>query len=93
MDTVRLPRHLHRRQILFWDAEQFMVSMFALILGILTEAIFTSLTLGLILVLIMRRFQHQLPDGYLLHLLWWHGLLPMSYRTTPNPFERRVLPL
>ena len=32
------------------------------------------------------------PDGFILHAIYWGGLLPTKAKTIPNPFIRSYLP-
>jgi conjugal transfer pilus assembly protein TraL len=38
------------------------------------------------------RYRKIRPDGFVLHALYWAGLLPLAGSTCPNPFIRRFLP-
>jgi conjugal transfer pilus assembly protein TraL len=39
-----------------------------------------------------RRFRDGRPDGFILHAIYWVGLLPTKAKTIPNPFIRSYLP-
>jgi conjugal transfer pilus assembly protein TraL len=38
------------------------------------------------------RFEHGVPDGHVLHWLYWVGLWPTRGRTMRNPYRRLLLP-
>ncbi|TOF20049.1 conjugal transfer protein TraL, partial [Vibrio parahaemolyticus] len=48
--------------------------------------------LGLVTTKLYRRFRDGRPDGFILHAIYWAGLLPTKAKTIPNPFIRSYLP-
>ena len=55
-------------------------------------AILVLCLLGLVTTKLYRRFRDGRPDGFILHAIYWVGLLPTKAKTIPNPFIRSYLP-
>lgn len=78
--------------LLLWRVDDLAPIVLMLIVGILADRLLMFLIIGLLLVRLYSKFRESRPDGYALHFLYWSGLLPITGRTTPNPFARRWLP-
>ena len=81
--------------LLLWPVDDLALIVLTLVVRILTgspRTLYQLLILGVLLVCLYTKFRERRPDGYALHLLYWHGLRPLRGRTTPNPFARRWLP-
>ena len=90
---IRLPRHVDMPQLIIaWTIDEVLPVVALLILGIFTEYFFTCLIAGVGLMQVVRRFRESKPDGYLLHWLYWHGMVPMNAPSVINPFQRRIDP-
>lgn len=90
---IRIPRHVDLPQlILAWTIDEILPVLVLLVVGIATDWFFSCLALGIALMQLVRRFRESKPDGYLLHWLYWHGLLPLRTRSAINPFQRRIDP-
>jgi len=63
------------------------------IVGMVTDTLLMSLLIGGILGWGFARFQGSKPDGYLQHLAYWYGVIPLKGRAVMNPFVRQVWPL
>ena len=61
-------------------------------IGLLSETLPICLLLGLASTYFFRRFRNARPDGYLMHALYWTGLMPIKARCAINPYIRRVVP-
>ncbi|MGE0383527.1 MAG: type IV conjugative transfer system protein TraL [Gammaproteobacteria bacterium] len=93
MNVLRLPRHVDDPpQLLLWSADELVPVALGLVIGILVDRLLLLVALGLLTAYFYRRFKDQRPDGYLLHALYWHGLLPLRGRGAVNPFRRVFYP-
>ena len=92
MQPRTLPRHLDQPQrILIFQADELMPAVILFTIGIAMGHLGKFMLLGAASIWLMRRFRHTKPDGFVIHALYWYGL-PVPFRTTLNPFLRRVLP-
>lgn len=93
MDTLDFPHHIDEPPtLLIWRLDDMIPVVVALIAGILIGHLTVALIGGVALSHSYRKFRDRQPDGYVLHLLYWIGMMPMSAKTTPNPFARRWVP-
>lgn len=91
MQNVPFPRFADApNMVMLWTAEEVMPVFLGVIIGVINGSIFIPLMLGIGITTVFRRFRETKPDGYILHLLYWHGL--MSAKGAINPFQRRILP-
>ncbi|WP_234911526.1 type IV conjugative transfer system protein TraL, partial [Vibrio anguillarum] len=66
--------------------------LLGLVIGIFTGNALVLCLLGLVTTKLYRRFRDGRPDGFILHAIYWAGLLPTKAKTIPNPFIRSYLP-
>ena len=93
MEPVSIPSYIDDpSHFLLWSADEIAPLMLGLVIGILTGQALLLCLLGLAVTRLYRRFRDGHPDGYLLHTLYWAGLLPTKAQTIPNPFIRAYLP-
>lgn len=93
MQPVRIPRSIDdSRTLLLWRADELMPFALAMALGFFFNRPFIFGLVGIGLMVAMRRFTAARPRGYLLHALYWYGLVPLRGASIPHAFARRVLP-
>ncbi|MCY3731834.1 MAG: type IV conjugative transfer system protein TraL [Rhodospirillaceae bacterium] len=92
MQPLFMPRHLDDQMtILVWPADE-MLPVFAwLIVGVLINQKLICLGIGILAMRFFRKMKEGHPDGYLLHALYWTGLVTGKVRTLPNPYIREFL--
>ncbi|WP_295386103.1 type IV conjugative transfer system protein TraL [uncultured Thiodictyon sp.] len=78
--------------LLLWRIDDLAPIVLMLVVGILADRLSLFLLIGVLLVRFYSKYRESRPDGHALHALYWFGLLPITGRTTPNPFCRRWLP-
>jgi conjugal transfer pilus assembly protein TraL len=77
---------------LLWSLYDMIGFILIVLLGIATSQLLVSILLGLVLMRLYRRHRERRPEGYILHWLYWYGLIPVTARSIPNPFCRRWVP-
>jgi len=93
MEPVRLPTHVDEpHQFLMWSADEIIPLLSLFVMGVLFEQILLFTLCGLVLTSVYKKYKNSKPDGYLLHFLYWYGLMPSKARCFVNPFIRRFLP-
>ena len=91
MEPQRFPVHADMpHQFLVLSIEDALPLIAAIPIGILSGYMLTAVLLGAGLSLVYRRFQERRPRGWVLHWLYWHGVVPL--KSLPNPFQRRIYP-
>lgn len=92
MKALYMPRHLDdQATILVWPADELMPLFALLVVGVLINQKVICLIAGIVAVRFFRKMKEGTPEGYLLHALYWTGLIPGKARTLPNPFIREYL--
>ena len=93
MQPLFMPRHLDDQMtILMWPADEMLPVFACLIVGVLIDQKLICLGIGLVAMRFFRKMKEGNPDGYLLHALYWTGLVTGKARTLPNPYIREFLP-
>ncbi|MGI9304177.1 MAG: type IV conjugative transfer system protein TraL [Gammaproteobacteria bacterium] len=92
MNAILMPRYLNEQMmVLLWSADELVPGFAVFIVGVLIEQKLIALILALVVVRALRKVKEGRPDGFLLHLLYWLGLLSTKSRSMPNPFIREYL--
>jgi conjugal transfer pilus assembly protein TraL len=93
MKELDFPRHLDDPpMLLIWRMDDLMPVVLGLCAGILTDWMLPMLLAGVGASYGYRRFRDSKPDGFILHKLYWWGLIPLQGRSIPNAFSRRFAP-
>ncbi len=77
---------------LMWQVDEVMPIGVGLVLGVLTEQVFTFLLIGFLSVGLYKKFRDGRPDGIILHYLYWIGLMSNKSHSIPESHKRRFLP-
>lgn len=86
MKRIFIPRTVDKPPIfLLWSAEEVMMMTVCMSIGMLVDYAMIMFLGSLLLVKKFRQFETQHPDGYLLHALYWYGLLGTSKHKTMPP--------
>lgn len=92
MRPLFMPRHLDEPMTVFlWPADEIIPVLACLAVGILINQKLICLIIGIIAMKFFRKMKEGNPDGYMLHALYWSGLMTGKARTMPNPFIREYL--
>lgn len=93
MENIHFPRYLDApTRLLFWTVDQIVPFAILALVGMLTKTLFVCLILGAIVSWSFTRYRDSRPDGYLQHMAYWYGLIPLKGRACINPFTRQVYP-
>lgn len=92
-NTLEFPRYLDApQQILFWTVNQIAPLAVMALIGMATGTLAICLVFGGVIAWAYARFIESRPDGYLQHITYWYGVLPLKGRAAINPFHRRIYP-
>ena len=90
---MELPRRIDDKpRMLFWTADEAVPFLVLTVVGMAINQLMLCILLGLAASWLFRKYRDRHPDGYLLHALYWYGVLPLRARCLINPFLRRILP-
>jgi conjugal transfer pilus assembly protein TraL len=92
--SLRMPRSLDDQLfVLFWSADELIPGMVVFVLGVVINQKLICLLAALVMTKLFRRLKEGNPDGFLLHLGYWFGLIaePRAY-SMPNAFIREFVP-
>lgn len=91
---ITFPRYLDApQQILFWTIDQMVPFATMVVIGMLTQTLLICIAIGGGIAWAFARYRDSNPDGFVLHYLYWIGVMPMKGRAAINPFIRRILPV
>ena len=94
MQQMTFPRYADDAvRLLIWTPDQVGPMAVMFIVGMLTNSLFTCAVIGLGASWMYTKYSAGKPTMYVLHLLYWHGVMPIKARCAINPFLRRILPL
>lgn len=89
-----MPRSLDEQMyVLFWSADELLPGLFIFIIGVLINQKLVCLLAALVVTKLFRKMKEGNPDGFLLHVGYWYGLIsnPRAY-SMPNAFVREFIP-
>lgn len=93
MKALRMPRSVDDQMyVLFWTADELLPGLFIFIVGVLIEAKLVCLLLAILVTKLFRRMKEGTPDGFLLHMGYWYGLISARAYSLPNAFIREFVP-
>lgn len=89
---LAIPRHLDDPpRFLFWDLDEAILFMLALILGILVDLLFVGAAAGVVLIVAYGRAKSGRHRAFALHLLYWHLPITLGFRRTPPSCIREYI--
>ena len=94
MKALRMPRDLDDQMyVLFWTTDELLPGLSIFVLGVLINQKLACLLVALLLTKVFRRLKEGNPDGFLLHLGYWYGVVAerRAY-SMPNAFIREFVP-
>jgi len=93
MKPVQIPRRIDEPpHLLLWSADELAPMLIGLVVGLVLGEALICTVIGLLVTNLYRKFRDSTPDGYLLHMIYWTGLLTTKARSMVNPFIRRFFP-
>lgn len=93
MKPVKIARRVDEPpHLLMWSADEIAPMLLGLTVGIVIGKALICFLIGLAVTKLYSRFRDNHPDGVILHLLYWSGLLTTRARCMRNPYIRRFLP-
>ena len=93
MKPIRIPRRIDEPpHLLLWSADELAPMLLGLTIGMMIGKAFICFFVGFVISHFYKRFKDNYPDGYLLHLLYWGGLLMKKTPSLKNPYIKRFLP-
>jgi conjugal transfer pilus assembly protein TraL len=93
MEAIRFPKYIDSQQrLLFWTADQLVPFSVFVVIGMMLKALFVSIVAGVLVSYAFTRYRDSRPDGFLIHMAYWYGVLVPKGRSILSPFLRRILP-
>jgi conjugal transfer pilus assembly protein TraL len=88
-----MPRDLDDQMyVLFWSADELLPGASIFVLGVLINQKLVCLAIAILLTKLFRRLKEGNPDGFLLHLGYWYGVISEKRAfTMPNAFIREFI--
>ena len=94
MEPKRFPRYADdAKRLIVWTPEQLLPAAAMVMVGILTDSLALCVVLGLFCSWLYTKYSAGKPNRFVLHFLYWHGVIPLKARCAVSPFLRRILPL
>ncbi len=89
---LAIPQHLDDPpRFLFWDLDEAILFMLALILGLMVDLVFVGGATGVALVLAYGKAKSGRHRAYALHLMYWHLPVTLGFRRTPPSWIREFI--
>lgn len=93
MDTIDLPQHIDDPlPLLLWTTADLGPVYVALMLGLFLDQEVVCVSISLVLVHFYHRYRDNRPDGFLIHVAYWLGLLGGRGYSLINPYRRLFTP-
>lgn len=93
MEPIPFPKYVDAPQrLLFWTTDQVMPFAVLVVIGVIVNSLFLCMILGIGLSWVFTRYRESKPEGFLVYLSYWYGILVPKGRCVVNPFLKRILP-
>ena len=93
MKPVEIPKLIDEPiHVLLWTVDELAPVAIGLFAGIMLDRSLLFLMAGFGLSYLYKSFRDAKSDGFALHFLYWHGVMPTKSYTSPNPFTRIFVP-
>jgi conjugal transfer pilus assembly protein TraL len=76
-------------QALFWTVDEFIPFSIIAGIGFATGNLTICILLAMIAVKLYRKYREGRPQNFILHWLYWYGIIPFKSQTFRNPFIRK----
>jgi len=89
---LAIPRHLDDPpRFLFWDLDEAILFMLALILGMMADLLFAGAAAGVVLVIAYGKAKSGRHRAFALHLMYWYLPVTLGFRRTPPSYIREYI--
>lgn len=89
---LAIPQHLDDPpRFLFWDLDEAILFMLALVLGLMVDLVFLGGATGVVLVIAYGKAKSGRHRAYALHLMYWHLPVTLGFRRTPPSWIREFI--
>jgi conjugal transfer pilus assembly protein TraL len=89
---LAIPRHLDDPpRFLFWDLDEAILFMLALVLGLMVDLVFLGGATGVALVIAYGKAKSGRHRAHALHLMYWHLPVTLGFRRTPPSWIREYV--
>jgi conjugal transfer pilus assembly protein TraL len=94
VNNIKIPRYIDANQVILfrWTFDELAIFGTFFIIGIITGHPTIGMGIGMVAVRSFSRYRNTKPDGFLLHVMYWWGFVPLKNRSALNAFHRRILP-
>ncbi|MYM92718.1 type IV conjugative transfer system protein TraL [Duganella vulcania] len=92
--SKRIPNYIDDpQQIFVWSADEFVPVAGLMAIGFLSGQLTIMLVVLYVVLKVYRRYRDGNPNGHILHLLFWFGIVSSKKaRTFKNGFVRSYIP-
>lgn len=91
MDEMELPHYIDaQQQIFFWEVDEIMPIISFIGVGLMTDTLTVWLLFSIVFHYAFTRFKYSQMDGILMHLVYWHGIMPLN-RRFKNGLDREYI--
>jgi conjugal transfer pilus assembly protein TraL len=89
---LAIPQHLDDPpRFLFWDLDEAMLFMLALIAGMLMQTLFIGIAVGIVLVLLYGKAKSGRHRAFAIHLMYWYLPVGLGFKRTPPSYIREYI--
>ncbi|MDT0618571.1 MAG: type IV conjugative transfer system protein TraL [Salinisphaeraceae bacterium] len=76
------------QRFLLWSFDEAMPIIIFFLLGYMIQQVIICTAVGIVFSKLFRKYKDSRPEGYLIHLLNWHGIGVDRGYSVGNPFRR-----
>jgi conjugal transfer pilus assembly protein TraL len=90
---IRMPRYCDDGMMfMMWSADELLPGFAIFLLGVMINQKIICLVVAIVATKMFRRMKEGNPDGFLLHSLYWIGLVDSKrVKSMPSPFVREYI--
>ena len=93
MEPKPFPKYVDApKRILFWTVDQVVPVAVAFGIGLVLNQLMFFLLLGCVVSYFFTKYRDSRPDGYVMHMAYWYGVMVPKARSILSPFHHRIFP-
>jgi len=90
MNQVEIPRYIDDPvHFMIWQSDEVAPIGLGIFFGVYLGSPLMYALVGVVFSHFYKKVRDSRPDGYVFHVMYWHGFIPSRSKSIPNPFVKK----